>query len=597
MRRWTTRLSLLLLAALLSATLVGRLAASPTPAEGDKRAIFGVLHDLKPGLVGAGSLTVRGQDPKESWEFQVEVLSSTAITIPGVQSPSVGDLRVGDSVAILATEQSGKLVASGVLVKPARPTNSPHVVGVVVESQGALLTVLDTNGNRLTVTAPSSLLGTGQGAVVTLVVRRNPVSGEVVAVAGASASSSLDSLTAALKQAQQDGQTRRVADLKTRLQDQANQELAVTSKVVANAVGVQDTLRSLQIRLQEQRRQTLEALGLSAPDQWLSGLIVGLDASNNSLTVLPEKGQAGALPPVNVAVGKQTKVELAAGPGGFSDLGLANHVEVLYNADDFTASCVKVVRQELPGDRLARLAPQATRGEADGRVALTLPGATPPTLQVRMSTGGPLTLNVMPETRILFNDAKIPLANLPVNQRVAVQYDVGTTNAIEVRAFGEGVGEAFLSGVVSGVVYKAGQIAVTNAQGQTTVFKVVGTTSIERDGLKVPINAVRLGDLARPTSRFKSANQELVSLLLKSPGVAPIQGTVSGLVAQPDGDGYVTIATSALDLVTLRTTTTAKLTRNGQAVSIQDVKVGDRMTAGEYNASLQEALRLTLVSP
>ncbi|MDP3063116.1 MAG: hypothetical protein Q8O40_07900 [Chloroflexota bacterium] len=599
MKGWTTRLSLLVMAALLSVVFVGRLAASPAPAEGDKRAIFGIVAEVKPGFLGAGSLTIRPQDPFMSWQYQVEVGVTTTITVPGVQSPGVSDLKVGDSVAILAVEQSGKLSASGVLVRPTRPSYSQHIAGVVVVAQGTTLTVLDTNGNRLTVTAPSSLLGTGPGAVVTLVVRRNSVTGEVVAVAGVNASASLDSLTAALKQAQQDGQTQRIADLKARLQDQANQELAVISKALANAVGFQDTLRAIQVRLQEQRRQTLVGLGLPAPDLWVSGIIKGRDSAFSSITVEPDRGQAGALPAVYLAVDKQTRIELelSAGPGSFSDLGLANHVEVSYSAEDFTASYVKVVRQELTSDRLARLAPLALRGEADGRVALTLPGATPPTLQVRLSTGGTLTLNVTPDTRILFNDAKIPLANLPLNQRVAVQYDTATTNAIEVRAFGEGPGEAFLAGVVSGIVKKAGEITVTPAQGQPIVLKVMGSTAIERDGEKAPIQAIQLGDLVRPVSRFKSANLELVSLLLKGPGVAPIQGVVAGVVAQPDGDGYVTVATSALDLVTLRVTTTAKLTRNGQAVSVQDIKAGDRVSSGDYNASLQEALRLTLVFP
>jgi hypothetical protein len=156
-------------------------------------------------------------------------------------------------------------------------------------------------------------------------------------------------------------------------------------------------------------------------------------------------------------------------------------------------------------------------------------------------------------------------------------------------------GESFVSGVVSGSVEKARIISVTSTDGTTLTAHIVEDAPIWRNEHRVTIAEVRIGDVVRPTTRYNASTQEILSLSLRSPTLVNIEGVVVGKSSSND-DKYLTISTSALDMIRLRIPTIAITKRDGQRIGFEDINVGDIVSSGGYDPSTMEAASLNMES-
>ena len=142
-----------------------------------------------------------------------------------------------------------------------------------------------------------------------------------------------------------------------------------------------------------------------------------------------------------------------------------------------------------------------------------------------------------------------------------------------------------LPGVVHGFISKVapGNFSIFTPDGQPQAFNHTGETVIRRDGRRVTIGQVRLGDLVRPNSRYRSAGvpppgsgYHLVLLSLKSPGSARVQGTIRGIAPAPDGGTLVTVSNNWLEMITLAVNEETGLIMRGRAVGVDELELGLR---------------------
>ena len=132
-----------------------------------------------------------------------------------------------------------------------------------------------------------------------------------------------------------------------------------------------------------------------------------------------------------------------------------------------------------------------------------------------------------------------------LQREAKVRFDPNRLEALQVESFSLRPGEAFVSGVVRSLVRKETREVTIVVAPETALTLTIGNgTIIEKDGLRVPINEVLLGDLVRPTTHYDATTLEIRRLALKSP-IIPVTGIVRG--TELDGQvGRLTIPTPGL---------------------------------------------------
>jgi Cu/Ag efflux protein CusF len=236
------------------------------------------------------------------------------------------------------------------------------------------------------------------------------------------------------------------------------------------------------------------------------------------------------------------------------------------------------------------------QGEAEGRVTQIDSSVTPPTVTVALTGGGTLILTVSPDTKLIVSDQEVTLDFLPLNARVKLRYDPETSEALVITAAAVVPDESFVSGVVSGLVRKARTIVVATQEGDVLKLQIAEDAPIWRNQQQVSIAEVRLGDIVSAATRYNTRTGEVLALFLKSPDAIDITGVIAGKSTDLEGDNFVTVATSGIDLVTLRVPGIAILERDGEPASFDDILVGDRVKSGSYDPSSMDALEMTLES-
>jgi hypothetical protein len=132
---------------------------------------------------GTGTLVMSSP---EDGEFVVTLSADYELRTPGMEAPAdvSGVLAVGAKVAVLATTtEAGELVASQVLVKPARPTTTP-VTGAVVSRDGNTITVAKPDGTTKTIEIPTGAPVPEEGEIVTAFIPEQGSAGAAAASQG-----------------------------------------------------------------------------------------------------------------------------------------------------------------------------------------------------------------------------------------------------------------------------------------------------------------------------------------------------------------------------------------------------------------------------
>jgi hypothetical protein len=185
--------------------------------------------------------------------------------------------------------------------------------------------------------------------------------------------------------------------------------------------------------------------------------------------------------------------------------------------------------------------------------------------------------------------------------KVTVSFDPRTSRIAELDVLALGPSEAAVSGVVHTFVAKTfpANFSILTPGGTVRTFNRTADTAIRRDGRRVSISEVRLGDLVRPDTRYreKGGEKELLLLSLKSPGTAPVNGTIRAITPLPEGGAGLTLTNNRLDLVSLRVTGDTQLIARGNPINLDDLVVGQRVQTGAYDPISTVAAKLVLEPP
>lgn len=594
--------------ALILAVSAGSVHASAS-SQSQQSGYFGTVSSLSadhPRAV-AGETDLRLDTAKGPVE--ITATPATRVRIPGLVEASLAEISVGDSVAVLAF--GGQAIS--IQVKPAQPVSARHFTGIVtaVEEDGPL-SIRDGQGRTISVPALTDVSDLHPGDLVTAVLEQDLASGSLLITGLDRATENLDRILAALEKAQQSKAAANLAALRQRLADNSTRHLSLLQEVTQK---VDPSLRpQLQRRMesaQDGYARSLARYGAGRPSARVSGIVASIDAGRRRLTIEPP-----GLAPVELAVTSDTKIKLRGKAVGFGQLDLANRVEARYELETHSASRITVLAGETLARRPARvLLATVDRGQVTGTVSgLDLPYTGPPRITIRDSvTNATMTLVVSPETVILAGGIPAELGRKILDATVTAIFDPESLGLIEIDTLATEPGQEPLSGVVHSFVSKIapGNFSMLTRRGEVQRFTLTGETVIRRDGRRVSINEVRLGDLVRPNTRLRrdpspgrtgnapsTEPAPALSLLsLKSPPDAAIQGTIRGITISPQAVTHITISTNMLDVVSLLIDPDTELHQQGRAINAGNLAVGQRVVNGTYDPISGKAVRLVLQPP
>ncbi len=167
-----------------------------------------------------------------------------------------------------------------------------------------------------------------------------------------------------------------------------------------------------------------------------------------------------------------------------------------------------------------------------------------------------------------------------------------------------GVGDSPpVRGVIHRFVAKAlpGNLSIMTKDGKIRSFTRTGETVVRRDGRRVSINEVRLGDLVRANTRILeaagatgNAAPVLEVLSLSSPPPASIKGVIAGITSADQGSIRVTITTNKLDMVVILVNAETQVVQRGKSIGAGGLSLGQRVVNGAYHPITGKTDRLTV---
>ncbi len=598
----TTIVATLLSVTLLILATVG-MSNSITLLAQEREGLFGQVTSVTTPSPG---LTVIKLDTSRGSVEEVEAAEArTLVIIPGRETASATDISSGDFVAVSgARVGAGSFQAIKILVKPGAPVAHAHITGSVVGAVGDQVTIMDRDGNLITVEPPPGAERIDPTQVVTAVVRQDLRAGTLSILAAESADVKIERLRKALESAANTRAQENQKNLGERLRASTTGHLT-TLQEIGNRVDPNIGGLIVTPALERSRRSyqdILATFGLGRPTMKLAGVIQDIDRTRGVVFVSPQEG-----PQVQLKLSNATLIRDVFGASDRTEnLEAGQRIESVYDPQTGEAQTINVVFPTLELSLVRGLLAQTRAGELEGTVIRVDPSAVPPVVVVRQPNGTTVSLSARADTRIQVREEPSGLTDLVVGKEVKVRHDPSTTEALDIETFDEKPDQAFISGVVKSFIPKIrpgirmpgaqeeGNISVTSLKGETITLNITAGTVIERDGLKMNIGAVKLGDLVRPVTRYNTGTREVLKLVLKTP---ELRGTVRGKITTPGGRDYLTISTDELGLVTIALPPTAKVTRADKSTDFAALKVGERVASGLYNPVTLQATQLEISPP
>ena len=576
--------------AMASFTIQAQGAALASPSQ---QGLFGQVTDI---TTPSSGLTVITLETTEGLK-RVHATEFTVVTIPGAATASASQISPGDFLAVLVEEEE-VLQAERILVKPESPVIHAHITGAVVGAVGDQLSIMDGNGNVITADLLLERTGIAPAEVITAVVSRDPRSGGLSILAVESAQQKIQRLRNSLE---------RAITLGAR-----NNEVNLKARLAANTTGLLTTLNEIRNRVDpgvrvfydqvvqsflQSHGNLLSAFDLGEPTVKLTGVVEDADLINGIVFVTPQEG-----PTLQLKLVDGTVFQVFGEVSPVGNLGGGQRIESFYNPQTGEAKIINVTFPTLGENLVSGLLRQAPIGELEGTVA-AIDG---PVVTVLLATGETVTLATTPETKIRVRQGPGELQDLVPLIRVKVRYEPATLEALDIDTFDVRPGRAFVAGAVKSIVRKIrpgirmpgssedGNIAIISPDGEVITLNITENTIIERDGLRVNIAAVRLGDLVRPTSRYDTPTRDVQKLALKAPR---LRGTVIGKLTSPSGTHYLTVSTDELAIVTIAVPDTAEIIRGGEGAGFGDIAVRDRIVSGLFDPRILVTSRLVVEPP
>ena len=573
---------------------------SGRPVRSGKSGLFGTVTSATPS-----ELTV--QTP--SGPVSLSIDDSTTVSIHGWKSPSVTNIARGALVAVMADGPH----AESALAVVSRPVRTRHFTGVVTGSELAgpnsagSLTMRDGSGREITaITTVSSFDGTDSappGEVVTAVIEQDLSTGNLTVTDIDRALDGADRLNEALALNQGIDSPEASANmtaLRWRLAEHGVRNLSLLVNSQPNR-GRQDAID----KADDAYTKSFSEHHVGAPSADVTGLVASIATSLGTgttrlITVKPASGQ-----PVMVKLSNTTPVAIFGERIKSGQLDLASRITVRYAISGNNANRVTVMAgNTLPPDSSAQLAALAGRGEAQGILMDVGAMESVVTILVDRATGQQISLQSA-GAAIYRNGAPADLDITMEGSNVFARFDPGSYRLLELESMTPLRGEELVSGVVHSFIPKVadGNITIRTTDGRLRSFTHRAGTSIRRDGLRVSIQDVRLGDLVRPNTRIRlpdSPNEkpgEIVTLSLKEPEPGLVTGIIRGMTGGFDGQVRVTVSNIWLDLIRLEVNSETAITQQGRKLGVHDLAVGQEIALASYDPVTLEAGIMALNPP
>ena len=531
-------------------TMVLTVISAPPGQEGNL-GLFGQVSSVEvpsPGLtaISVGSTT--------GGAMTVEVNESSLIRVPGQESASATDIRVKDSLAILAEERSGQRpLALSLLVKPKAPVSTAHFNGAVIGAEGDQVVLMDGNGNVLAADRFLKGRSIDLSRVVTAVVRQDLRTGAVSILGSESVDEKLDRLQATLSNAIRVNAEQNARNLEQRLKAATTGHLTIAQRILDRVdpdirLLFADSLENAALSHGER----LAAFQLGNPRMGVLGVIEAIQHVDGIVRISQDEG-----PEMEIAITDSTEIRQFGEPSNSGNLVEGQRIEAIYDRQTNQALSVNVLFPTLDPSLAAHLLRQIRTAELEGAVHADTGAGR---LVVTLDTGRTVTLTATDATRVRVSESPAELTDLVAGDSIKARYNPSTLEALSVDTFDERASRGFTSGVVTAGIAKIGpgivmpghsqegNLAVLTPSGETVVLKITDSTVVERNGLRMNIGAVRRGDLVRPLSRYTVATGELQILVLREP---ELTGTVRGTVVTPAGNRWVTISTDSMNMITM----------------------------------------------
>ena len=563
--------------------------------------LFGTVSSISPGPEQT-LITV----DREAGPVEIFATTETQIRIPGQRQAIAADLTVGDPVAVRAEPdgETGKLALS-ILVRPDRPVRASHFTGVVTSlGEDGTVGIRDQQGNEITATILSEIPDLRPGEVVTAALDLDLPSQSLLITGLDRATDTLDRIQAALEHAQQSQSTDVLDALRGRLAEIGVHHLTILDNAAQQvAPALRARVGQEKDSVQNAYADALTKFRAGRPSMQVSGTVSDIDGLRERLTI-----ESRDLSSTVVAVTSDSSIKFRGRPLQFRDLDLGSRVIARYDLSTGAAMWITVLPGEVLGPELADvLLPLARSGEIAGTViavdALD-PEAETLTIEDR-ATGQPMVLTVNIDSLLLPGNEPDDLGSL-LDLQVEASFDPESLSIIKLEELPLASDQSTVSGVVHSFIAKElpDNFSILTAQGDVTTLSQAADTVIHRDGRQVSINEVRVGDLVRPSTRFRDGSsagpsstgsgQVLVFLDLKAPKPASIMGTIRGIDETSMENGQVTIFSDRSDVFTVSLNEATQITRQGQTVAADEIAVGQRVVNGTYDPISGEAITLML---
>ena len=501
------------------------------------------------------------------------------LNVPGITENILGTIR--PQVVV-----NDWIQAQHIMSKPFTPVLHFHITGVVVKLSAGEISILDAEGNLITLSLTlGGASGISPGEPVTVAIRHNPKLGTYMAVDIDRVRDAMQRLVEALTLAEQSGDTRNMTNLRLRLVDAVGKVNAALEQAVQRFPAVQQPVQASLGELQT----ILRLFGLSGPVVTATGVVDLVDPLGGFLGITDEAGMAIDLRIVPETVVRDGEVDIDLNQELFG-----RRVRVTYDPspDSLRTHRVEVVRDTgLPPHVLEQLAESAYEGEAEGTVVEVRQDANPQYIALRLDDGNLLPLTVSPRAGYYRGLASF------VNTRVAVRYDIFTFDLLYIQRSLPSGGETPIAGVIRDLdIKESREIDIVVPGGTVLTVTWVRNSQLTRDSLSINPSDISVGDVVRPTSRYVATDVTFLALRrldLISP-VASINGAVLGVDVNA---GLVTVIPDNGEITTIQVSN-AIVIRDGSPDLLDFLQPGERFAPGSlYNPLTSVASRLVIDPP
>ena len=541
-----------------------------------KTQVLPVIFANAPGVFGSVTEVTQSEITIQTGSGPVTLAldASTNVQIHGWDSPSASKIAPGTPVAVL----TDGLRAISVLAVPGRPVRTRHFTGLVTGSDSARnLTLTDDSGWQVTAIVADGLEAAPIGELVTAVLEQDLSTGSLTVTAFDRAISGAERLGEALVLEQDAGGPEPSANtsaLRWRLVEHGVRNISMlvngNSETMAEANEFYAGLFSK------------HQVGAASAD--VTGLVLSIDTGDGRVAVQPVSG-----PAVMVKLSDTTEVALFGERVRSGQLDLASRVTVRYTLSGGDASRVTVLAgNTLPDGSSVQLALTAGRGELQGVLTDVGPDSAIVTI-LDPATGERISLRAA-GALVLRNGSPADLESFREGATVFARFDPVSRRLLELEPTTPLGNEELVSGVVHSFIPKVadGNLTIRTPDGRLRSFTHYPGTVIRREGLRVSIIDVRVGDLVRPNTRVRPPDAtgraaKIVALNLKTPEPGLFTGFIRGVSPGQDGEVLVTLSDIWLELINLRIGPNTAITRQGQNLAIRDLAVGQEVTQGLYD--------------